>query len=103
MINDAKELNRLLKENKDVKEFFELKKLLEENEYITQLLKTIKQTQQEAKQCLNEHNMAEYKIKVAVLETLKKEFIEHPLVNNYLIVKEEVRTLLDQIVNILSE
>ena len=53
MINDAKELNRLLKENKDVKEFFELKKLLEENEYITQLLKTIKQTQQEAKQCLN--------------------------------------------------
>lgn len=103
MINDAKKLNLLLKETNEAKEYFALKELIEKDQYINSLLKTINQTQQEAKECLKNNNINEYKIKVAVLETLKKEFIENPLINNYLIAKEEVKTILDQIVNILSE
>ena len=37
------------------------------------------------------------------LEVLKDEFINHPLVNNYINVKNELNDLLEQVVSILSE
>ena len=37
------------------------------------------------------------------VEILRKEFYENPLINNYIIVKNELNDTLEQIVNILSE
>ncbi len=103
MINKAKELNKALKETSISKEYFALKEALENDEYITNLLKVIKQTQNEAKECLKNNDIENYKIKSKSLEVLKDEFINHPLVNNYINVKNELNDLLEQVVSILSE
>lgn len=103
MINLAKKLNQAIKETNEAKEYFALKEKLSNDEYINSLLKVIEATQKEAKECLANNNINEYKIKVATLETLKEEFINHPLVNNYIVNKEEFYSLLTQIVNIISE
>ena len=103
MINKAKQLNKALKETSISKEYFALKEALENDEYITNLLKVIKQTQNEAKECLKNNDIENYKIKSKSLEILKDEFINHPLVNNYINVKNELNDLLEQVVSILSE
>ncbi|MBQ4060849.1 MAG: YlbF family regulator [Bacilli bacterium] len=103
MINKAKQLNKALKETSISKEYFALKDALENDEYITNLLKVIKQTQNEAKECLKNNDIENYKIKSKSLEILKDEFINHPLVNNYINVKNELNDLLEQVVSILSE
>ena len=103
MINKAKELNKALKETSISKEYFALKEALENDEYITNLFKVIKQTQNEAKECLKNNDIENYKIKSKSLEVLKDEFINHPLVNNYINVKNELNDLLEQVVSILSE
>lgn len=103
MINKAKQLNKALKETSISKEYFALKEALENDEYITNLLKVIKQTQNEAKECLKNNDIENYKIKSKSLEVLKDEFINHPLVNNYINVKNELNDLLEQVVGILSE
>ena len=103
MINKAKELNKALKETSISKEYFALKEALENDEYITNLLKVIKQTQNEAKECLKNNDIENYKIKSKSLEVLKDEFINHPLANNYINVKNELNDLLEQVVSILSE
>ena len=103
MINKAKELNKALKETSISKEYFALKEALENDEYITNLLKVIKQTQNEAKECLKNNDIENYKIKSKSLEVLKDEFLNHPLVNNYINVKNELNDLLEQVVSILSE
>lgn len=103
MINKAKQLNKALKETSISKEYFALKEALENDEYITNLLKVIRQTQNEAKECLKNNDIENYKIKSKSLEVLKDEFINHPLVNNYINVKNELNDLLEQVVSILSE
>lgn len=103
MINKAKQLNKALKETSISKEYFALKEALENDEYITNLLRVIKQTQNEAKECLKNNDIENYKIKSKSLEVLKDEFINHPLVNNYINVKNELNDLLEQVVSILSE
>ena len=103
MINKAKQLNKALKETSISKEYFAIKEALENDEYITNLLKVIKQTQNEAKECLKNNDIENYKIKSKSLEILKDEFINHPLVNNYINVKNELNDLLEQVVSILSE
>lgn len=103
MINKAKQLNKALKETSISKEYFALKEALENDEYITNLLKVIKQTQNEAKECLKNNDIENYKIKSKSLEVLKDEFINHSLVNNYINVKNELNDLLEQVVSILSE
>lgn len=103
LINKAKELNKALKETSISKEYFALKEALENDDYITNLLKVIKQTQNEAKECLKNNDIENYKIKSKSLEVLKDEFINHPLVNNYINVKNELNDLLEQVVSILSE
>ena len=103
MINKAKQLNKALKATSISKEYFALKEALENDDYITNLLKVIKQTQNEAKECLKNNDIENYKIKSKSLEVLKDEFINHPLVNNYINVKNELNDLLEQVVSILSE
>lgn len=103
MNNLAKELNESLKDLPESKEYFNLKEQLEKDEYINSLLNVIKQTQKESQECLKNNDIANYKIKVATLETLKQEFINHPLINNYLVCKQQVEATLKQIVDIISE
>lgn len=103
MINTAKRLNEQLKSSNEAKEYFMLKEKLENDEFINSLLITIKETQKEAKQSLENKDIETYKIKVATLEILKKEFINNPLVNNYIVCKEQLHQTLKQIVDIISD
>lgn len=103
MINTAKQLNEKLKESQEAKEYFLLKEKLKEDKYVTSLLQTISLTQKEAKEYLSNNDINNYKIKVAVLETLKQEFINHPMVNNYIVSKQQLHDTLKQIVDIISE
>ena len=103
MINTAKKLNEKLKESQEAKEYFLLKEKLKEDKYVTSLLQMISLTQKEAKEYLSNNDINNYKIKVAVLETLKQEFINHPMVNNYIVSKQQLHDTLKQIVDIISE
>ena len=99
----AKELNKSLKETTEAKQYFKLKEILMNDEYILSLLNVIKETQEQAKEYLKQNDLANYKIQTQSLELLKEEFINHPLVNNYIVSKNDLYNLLEQIVNILSE
>ena len=103
MINCAKRLNLALKETNEAKEYFSLKEKLENDEYINSLLLVIKQTQDEAKKSLADNDIETYKIKNNVLTTLKHEFINTPLIANYIAVKEDLYQVLQQVVSIISE
>ena len=103
MTNLALLLNESLKESNEAKEYFLLKEALEKDEYVTSLLKCINETQKEAKECLANNDLSNYKIKVLMLETLKQEFINHPLINNYMVCKEAMYQVLQEVVDILSD
>lgn len=103
MINTAKELNKALKETSEAKEYFKLKEKLLNDEYISSLLEVIKQTQNEAKQALSKGDLETYKVKNATLNLLKEEFANLPLIANYIEIKNDVKSMLEQVVNILSE
>lgn len=102
MTNLASKLNDALKNTNEAKEYFKLKERLKKDSYINELLKVIKQTQDESKQCLKNNDLTNYKIKQKSLELLKEEFLNNPLVNNYIVCKHELEQLLNQIVDILS-
>lgn len=103
MINKAKKLNDDLKELDVSKEYFNLKKLISEDSYLNDLLDVINKTQKEMKEHLKNNDIKSYNASKKTLEVLKQEFIENPLINNYIVVKKEVYDVLEQIVNILSE
>lgn len=103
MINKAKKLNDDLKELDVSKEYFNLKKLILEDSYLNDLLDVINKTQKEMKEHLKNNDIKSYNASKKTLEVLKQEFIENPLINNYVVVKKEVYDVLEQVVNILSE
>lgn len=103
MINKAKKLNDDLKELDVSKEYFNLKKLISEDSYLNDLLDVINKTQKEMKEHLKNNDIKSYNASKKTLEVLKQEFIENPLINNYVVVKKEVYDVLEQVVNILSE
>ena len=103
MINKAKKLNDDLKELDVSKEYFNLKKLILEDSYLNELLDVINKTQKEMKEHLKNNDIKSYNASKKTLEVLKQEFIENPLINNYIVVKKEVYDVLEQVVNILSE
>ena len=102
MTNLAKKLNEELKNTKEAKEYFALKEKLSNDEYINKLLEVIKQTQNESKECLKNNDLENYKIKQQTLNVLKEEFLNNPLINNYIVCKNELEQILNQIVSILS-
>ena len=103
MINKAKQLNKALKDSVVSKEYFALKESISNDEYLKELLSVIKDTQTKAKQCLTNNDIANYKIHQMTLEVLKQDFINNPLVNNYILCKNELEALLTQVVDILSD
>lgn len=84
----AQEIKDYLLSLPEVKEYIALKKDYETDEKLNELKKLIIRAK-------NENRMDDYK-------SLKKEFDEHPLVNNYLNAKEEVKNILKEISNILN-
>lgn len=103
MENKAKDLNKALKELEVSKEYFSLKEKINKDEYSKKLLEVIKQTQNDMKSHLKNNDIKSYKATKQTLELLKQEFYELPLINNYIIVKNELNDILEQVVNILSE
>ena len=55
------------------------------------------------KQHLKNNDIKSYNASKQSLEILKKEFYENPLINNYIVIKNELNDALEQIVYILSE
>ena len=82
------ELKEYLLTLPEVKEYLSLKKAYEEDANIKELKKQIVRAK-------NENRMDDYK-------SLKKEFDNNPLVNNYLSAKEEVNQILSEISKILN-
>lgn len=103
MENKAKELNNALKELEVSKEYFALKESINNDEYLMKLLEIIKQTQNNMKNYLKNNDIKNYNASKQTLEVLKQEFYNSPLVNNYIVVKNELNDILEQVVNILSE
>lgn len=101
--NKAKELNNTLKELEVSKEYFALKESINNDEYLMKLLEIIKQTQNNMKNYLKNNDIKNYNASKQTLEVLKQEFYNSPLVNNYIVVKNELNDILEQVVNILSE
>lgn len=103
MKKTAKKLNDELKKTNEAQQYFALKEALKKDEYVLSLLQVIQQTQKEAKECLKENDMENYKIKKQTLNILQDEFIRHPLIHNYIICKHDLFEILEQIVHILSD
>lgn len=103
MNNLAKEINDELKNTNEAKEFFKIKDAILNDKYLNDLLSTIKKTQNEMKDYLKNNQIVEYKKAKSYLEVLKDEFINNPLINNYIVCKNELENLLLQVVTIISE
>lgn len=103
MNNLAKEINDELKSTNEAKEFFKIKDAILNDKYLNDLLNTIKKTQNEMKDYLKNNQIVEYKKAKSYLEVLKDEFINNPLINNYIVCKNELENLLLQVVNIIGE
>ena len=103
MINQAKELNKKLKELEVSKEYFSLKESIINDESLTKLIEVIKQTQNDMKNHLKNNDIKSYNASKLTLQILKKEFFDNPLINNYIVAKNEMYDVLEQVVNILSE
>ena len=102
MIELAKALNEALKETSEAKEYFALKKAISENEKLQDLLSTIQKYQLLMQEALKSNQIDEYKSIKKTLEELKNEFINHPLISNYISSKQELYDVLNQVVEILS-
>lgn len=99
----AKEINDELKNSNEAKEFFKIKNAILNDKYLNDLLNTIKKTQNEMKDYLKNNQIDDYKKAKSYLEILKDEFMNNPLINNYIVCKNELESLLLQVVTIISE
>ena len=102
MKQDALILNQKIKELEEVKQFLKLKKKIEADVLINQLLTKIKQTQKLMNVSLKNNQIKEYNNYKKELEILKIEFNENPLIQNYYNYKQDVNNILLEIANIIS-
>jgi len=99
----AKELNKALKETNEAKEYFALKEAIAKDKYLTTLIENITSKQKEMKEYLKKEDLVNYKLAKATLLVYEDAFKNHPLINNYLVVKDNLYDLIYQVVNIISE
>lgn len=102
MKQDALMLNRKIKELEEVKQFLILKKKIEEDAFINQLLAKIKQTQKLMNTSLKNNKIKEYNNYKKELEILKIEFNENPLIQNYYNYQQDVNNILLEIASIIA-
>ena len=99
----AKQINSEIKQTKEYQEYIDLKDQISKNQYLNDLLGDIKEKQKEMKSFLENKDEINYKKAKSELETLKNEFINHPLINNYLKSKDMLYNLVEQVATIISE
>ena len=92
----AKDLNNYILEQEIVKEFKLYDKKIKENKELRELEEKIKLLQ---KQIVNQKAKQDSSVSetIAIYQQLKAQFDEHPLVVNYLYLKNEVDQLLQEI------
>lgn len=99
----AKQINSEIKQTKEYQEYIDLKDQISKSQYLNDLLDDIKEKQKEMKSFLKNKDEINYKKAKSELETLKNEFINHPLINNYLKSKDMLYNLVEQVATIISE
>lgn len=103
MIKIAKDINDALKESDEAKEYLKLKEVLKDDPFVNKLLENVKESQNMMKKYLDSNDLANYKIEKAKLELYKEQFVNYPLVSNYLKAKSDLSNLIEQIVMIIGE
>lgn len=101
MINKALKIHDDLLQLKEVQNYLNFKKILDNDENIQLLLKQIKQLQKQLKESVNnDHNS--YLRNKKELELKKKLFFDNPLITNYLQAQKECIDIFEQINEILK-
>ena len=103
MNNVAFEINKQIKDTKEYQEYICLKKQIQNNQEIKELLAKIKTNQHQLKKLLSDDKISEYKAKQKELEDLKNIFLNHPLINNYLQAKQLLYNLVEQVATIIGQ
>lgn len=100
IIELVENINDDLKEYECIKEYRKLKALIDKDEYIKNLKKEIDNAKKNLVHEIRDINS--YSLAKDHYLSLKKQFDEHPLIKNYLTVKEECYDLLKEVATILS-
>lgn len=101
MINKALKIHDDLLQLKEVQNYLNLKKILDNDENIQLLLKQIKQLQKQLKESVN-NDYSSYLRNKKELEKKKKIFFDNPLIINYLQAQKECIDIFEQINEILK-
>lgn len=101
MINKALKIHDDLLQLKEVQNYLNLKKILDNDENIQLLLKQIKQLQKQLKENVN-NDYSSYLRNKKELEKKKKLFFDNPLIINYLQAQKECIDIFEQINEILK-
>ncbi len=101
MINKALKIHDDLLQLKEVQNYLNLKKILDNDENIQLLLKQIKQLQKQLKESVN-NDYNSYLRNKKELEKKKKLFFDNPLIINYLQAQKECIDIFEQINEILK-
>lgn len=101
MINKALKIHDDLLQLKEVQNYLNLKKILDNDENIQLLLKQIKQLQKQLKESVN-NDYNSYLRNKKELEKKKKIFFDNPLIINYLQAQKECIDIFEQINEILK-
>ena len=101
MINKALKIHDDLLQLKEVQNYLNLKKILDNDENIQLLLKQIKQLQKQLKESVN-NDYSSYLRNKKELEKKKKLFFDNPLIINYLQAQKECIDIFEQINEILK-
>ena len=101
MINKALKIHDDLLQLKEVQNYLNLKKILDNDENIQLLLKQIKQFQKQLKESVN-NDYNSYLRNKKELEKKKKLFFDNPLIINYLQAQKECIDIFEQINEILK-
>lgn len=101
MINKSLKIHDDLLQLKEVQNYLNLKKILDNDENIQLLLKQIKQLQKQLKESVN-NDYSSYLRNKKELEKKKKLFFDNPLIINYLQAQKECIDIFEQINEILK-
>ena len=97
----AKELNQWLISQEVVKEYQKYEKIINENKELKNKELKLKAMQKEIVN--KKHTDEDCSDYIKEYEELKEEFFNHPLVHNYLLLKQEVNQLIQQITQIINQ
>ncbi len=98
----AQQLHHALKHDPLIQEYNRLAALIQANPSIQQQETQLKEMQQAMVHLLDEHQEGAYQKKLVEYQQAKVAFEEHPLLHNYLGLKEEVNDLLQELAALIN-